>query len=179
MGREPGETAEESLAAALRAQWALGLDGPRAPGDVIAGSAREGAAPSAAAPQTAPRGPTPRDEGGHEASAGEIAPPSGGDATPRVNGLAEGVASTAAREEAETSGETAATPPRIAPPALAAARPLYGAKVGQPPQPAAALALERSLLDERSQEDGDDLAALQAKIKRILDEEARRYGIDV
>ena len=54
-----------------------------------------------------------------------------------------------------------------------------------PPRPVdatpAPLASDLSLLEamRESSEAGEDLGSLSAKIKRILNEEARRYGIDV
>jgi hypothetical protein len=74
-----------------------------------------------------------------------------------------------------------ATSARIAPPTIAASLPPL-----QPPQmvnmPASTLAAflaQQGAKQEESATPAEDLSKLAAQIKRILDEEARRYGIDV
>jgi hypothetical protein len=79
----------------------------------------------------------------------------------------------------ENMGGESESPFRIAPPAVATSLPpLVSPQVAdKPPSPAAILL--GAARNEEAAATEDDLSALAAKIKRILDEEARRHGIDV
>lgn len=70
---------------------------------------------------------------------------------------------------------------RIAPPSGVSALPplLPFQEVGVPSPPVATAAIQGMVRQEEMAMAGDDLEALAARIKRILDEEARRHGIDV
>jgi len=70
---------------------------------------------------------------------------------------------------------------RIAPPSVAPSLPplVPSQVVDLPSPPVAAVSALQSAQQEETTRVGDDLSELAAKIKRIMDEEARRYGIDV
>lgn len=69
----------------------------------------------------------------------------------------------------------------IAPPTVVSSLPalLPSQRVGVPSPPVASAVSERGARQEEVAQAGDDLAELAAKVKRILDEQARRHGIDV
>ena len=81
----------------------------------------------------------------------------------------------------ENMGGESESPFRIAPPAVATSLPpLVSPQVAdKPPSPAATAIVLGAARNEEAAATEDDLSALAAKIKRILDEEARRHGIDV
>jgi hypothetical protein len=69
---------------------------------------------------------------------------------------------------------------RIAPPAVAPSLPrLLPPQGASEPAPALAAQIARQDARQEAMRSEDDLAGLAANIKRILDEEARRHGIDV
>lgn len=70
---------------------------------------------------------------------------------------------------------------RIAPPIVAPSLPplLPSHEVGVPSPSIASAVAQQSAREQEMLAAEDDLAELAAKVKRILDEEARRYGIDV
>lgn len=79
----------------------------------------------------------------------------------------------------EDIGGGLASPTRIAPPKAASLLPpLLPPQVASgPPSPVTAAIVQQDGRQEEATE--EDLSALAAKVKRILDEEARRHGIDV
>ena len=78
-------------------------------------------------------------------------------------------------------GRELEAPARIAPPGMAPSLPplLPSQVVDVPSTPVAAVSALHGAQQEETTGVGDDLSELAAKIKRIMDEEARRYGIDV
>jgi hypothetical protein len=52
-------------------------------------------------------------------------------------------------------------------------------RAGSPAHPVAAAIVRQGARRSEAAAEGDDLGVLAAKIKRILDQEARRHGIDV
>ncbi len=79
------------------------------------------------------------------------------------------------------AGAQAYPPPRIAPPAVASALPALRPpqQAYEPVTPVAASTARHGAQQEESKTPPAELDELAVKIKRILDEEARRYGIDV
>jgi hypothetical protein len=70
-------------------------------------------------------------------------------------------------------------PMHIAPPAVAQALPQLLSQMAREISPAVASNLAQHSAEREAIEGDVDLARLAANVKRILDEEARRYGIDV
>lgn len=170
----------------LANQWAIQLDGQPAPADVLVhfageltpyrnGSARE-AQPESTQQRTPITGPSdrparPAAEDVHSWQRRGPAPPEGTptaappEAGSRMGGLN--------REQALAA--------RIAPPIVAPSLPplLPSHEVGVPSPSIASAVAQQSAREQEMLAAEDDLAELAAKVKRILDEEARRYGIDV
>jgi hypothetical protein len=82
-------------------------------------------------------------------------------------------------QEGHSAGESKSSAP-IIPPNVTPSLPdlLPPQRVGSPPLPVAAATARRGAREEGTKAT-DDLDALAAKIKQILDEQARRHGIDV
>ena len=82
-------------------------------------------------------------------------------------------------EAAHANAVEYALPVHIAPPAIAQALPQLLPQTAREISPAVAANLAQHGAAREAIEAGVDLARLAANVKRILDEEARRYGIDV
>lgn len=164
--------------------WSAPIAGPAAPHELLLRLA--GLATSADHRRLTAAGPATADNGRRPAAG---APLEAGDNGGTLEGTASGF----------TSGDTAGAGAirasvlplspwerelggggRIAPPAVAPQLPplIPPQVVGQPVQPVAAATARQGALAEATAAE-DDLSLLAAKIKRILDEEARRHGIEV
>lgn len=180
---------------ALEAQWRRPLSGETFPLDRLEALARE--------PQPAPavesrRGHEPVSQAGLPSPAERAIEAALSQAAPSGNGRDRrppAEAQPAGRSPAETAAEAAAPAalphdpgeslagpsPRFAPPQAAPTLP--DLRPAQRPSanltPAAAFAAERSARREALDTEPDDLDALARKLRRILEEEARRHGIDV
>ena len=84
-------------------------------------------------------------------------------------------------DQLENAGGESESPVRIAPPAAATSLPplLPPQIAGKPPSLAATAIIQGVARQEEAAATENDQSALATKIKRILDEEARRHGIDV
>lgn len=166
----------------LADQWAMPLNGPPASEDLlgrlVSVRAGEGDGSDRKHPSTVPRGPSAiRSPDQLAASATDhtgLWHMLGAKATGNSQA---GIQPTVA--DMENMGGESESPFRIAPPAVATSLPpLVSPQVAdKPPSPAAILL--GAARNEEAAATEDDLSALAAKIKRILDEEARRHGIDV
>lgn len=80
-----------------------------------------------------------------------------------------------------SGGGELGSPARIAPPAVAPSLPplLLPQTVSEPPLTVGTATVRQEARQEAVAVAEKDLSVLATKIKRILDEEARRYGIDV
>ena len=83
------------------------------------------------------------------------------------------------RDVAHADGVEQTVPVHIAPPTIAQALPQLLPQTAREISPAVAVNLAQHGAEREAIEAGVDLAQLAANVKRILDEEARRYGIDV
>jgi hypothetical protein len=81
----------------------------------------------------------------------------------------------------ENTGGESVSPVRIAPPAIATSLPplLPPQIAGKPPSLAATAIIQGVARQEEIAATENDQSALATKIKRILDDEARRHGIYV
>jgi hypothetical protein len=188
----------------LAAQWAIPLEGEAAPADLLArlidgpgsppqghgqvgsdsdGRGRDGArragakaAPSERASRELPGGR--RAQGRSTRAASEVAQWAMAALTPAQQ-AAGGARAADVGEEAE-GGDGGAAKGWVAPPRVARSLPplLPAQEVGEPTPTVARAAVDKAAAEEAGA-GGEDLNELAARIKRILDEEARRYGIDV
>ena len=102
----------------------------------------------------------------------------------RASAPTEGAAAVALPATASRTGDVTGEPEsraRIVPPVVAPSLPplLPSQGVSMPSPPVAAAIVRQGARREETPAAEDDLNMLAAKIKRILDEEARRHGIDV
>ncbi len=187
--RRDGDDGVESLADV----WTTRLTGQTAPGDWLVRLARMPVADGGASERTLQPQSTPQQSPGTRSAdrtVSDVARVGHGQATPTTaverdatHGLTAGGETVqtpllAAGGAGDTEGRLRPSA-RIAPPAVAPVLPeLLPGVVGEP-VPAVAAAIVRHGARRESAASEDDLGVLASRIKRILDEEARRHGIDV
>ncbi len=174
--------------------WTSRLIGQTAPADWLARLARMPVADGGASERSVQPQSTPQHSPGTRSAdrtVSDVARAGHGQATPTV--AVEGDAARALIAGGEVASQTpllaaggvddiesgSRPSARIAPPAVAPVLPeLLPGVVGEP-VPAVAAAIVRHGARRESAASEDDLGVLASRIKRILDEEARRHGIDV
>lgn len=172
-------------APALADQWAIALNGPSVSADLLArladlfigdtdGSPRKVGAGSASQSSTGTRSPGP-----------SVAQAVGEAPSWQMLGLAVNQGETAVfgSEVGSRMGDVGDRPElhaELNPPAVASSLPpLIPPQVVGVPVPPVATAIARQGSRTEAASDEEDLSALADRIKRILDEQARRHGIDV
>ena len=170
--------------AALAAQWSSLLSGPAVPGELLDAGYEAGYR----------EGETYREESGHREPTGRSAGNGWFDTTSSREDSSRLSQNEGSWQRARREARSLTQPrgertdfPRSAPvaePAEVSAAPVMplrslpsGMRRAFPPAGAASMAVVDS--EEKESVSHDDLSALSAQLKRILDEEARRHGIDV
>jgi len=168
----------------LADQWALPFNGPPAYPGLLG---RLVCVPESDGPEREEQpGATPRHPSALR-SPNQVAAPATGHAKPwhpvgvETTESSQAVSQPTVADQLENISGESVSPVRIAPPAVATSLPplLPPQIAGRPSSPAATAILQGVTRQEEAAATEDDLSALAAKIKRILDEEARRHGIDV
>jgi hypothetical protein len=186
MGKIPGEPSDSlpmDMNHRLAESLSISLDGPRAPADLLAFLSESIAADQGAGdwPGYGRRHPPGKGELVSSGEVHDVSAPSDRQKPfdPVTSRHMETLHKTGLAKTALEVLDSVATEAVISPPGPTMLPPMLPRHLAeQTPVP---LASDLSLLEamRESSQVGEDLGALAAKIKRILDEEARRYGIDV